>query len=179
MAASISTRYDVGVSRNRGDGAPAQSLQSLQIIWVAMLVSVFVYALVAWLFASTVAPMDPVAGTGVGHPLILALHAAGLAILVMAFLLPRILLRQPAPDDLRPVTAAAPSAFSVKSRVARALTVRWAMAEAVGVLGLVSAFLVGQWEWFIPLGGLSVAALLFAYPTEAAVRTLDEIHRSS
>ena len=115
-----------------------------RILWLALLASTFVYALVAW----KVVGAPPVAlQREVLRPFMLVVYAVALATYVAAFVVSGALARR---GVLRQTT----------------LLVKMAMLEAVTIFGLVAAFAGRDWRLFVPTWALALVGMLRSFPIE-------------
>lgn len=160
----------------------APTLQVVQIMWMAMTVSVLIYGGLAFYVAGTLAAARDTSGAGAqdpySNPIVVVLHLAGFAALAMGFFVPGRIVRASRTNDplAPPPEPGAP--FVLSLAVMRATVVRFAMYEAAAVMGLVLAMVTATPFLFLPLGLLSLSALLMAFPSEDRLRELEESARN-
>ena len=120
----------------------------LPILWGAIVTSLVLYGVIAFLVVPPRPEVDP--GSWTGDPLVVGLHLAGLAGIAGSFIVPpAIARRQTAQPD-------------VAQR--QAWILRWALLESAGVFGLIAALLLRDARAFLLLGALSFVGLLLAFP---------------
>lgn len=123
-----------------------------RMIYVAMLVSLFVYAIIGWLILRTQTPLMPLMQAA-QSPLALGLYGLG----VVTFLL------------------AAP----VSARIARAsrprvgFIVGLALLESIAIEGLALGFIQRDWRLMAPLWVLALIGFAQSYPTERIEERID------
>jgi hypothetical protein len=122
-------------------------MKTLQVIWVALFMSIVMYAAIA--FAIIPVGEGRVVAAITSNPIVLAVYAAAFMVVVGSFLAFAALSRQ-----------------VEKQQVAH--IVRWAMIESAAIFGLVAAFIASDRRLFIPLGVLALAAMIVAFPREEA-----------
>jgi len=151
-----------------GDGPPLPSaLFSLQIIWVALLLSVGMYVGMAFLVIArgSGAPDSPIPIATL-EP---ALALMSLACLGAAYFVPPMLFRTAlGKQDV--------AALDLPKLVAISFTpwvVRLAMSETVAIFGLVLAMLSQRPMKIVPFAVLAVLAMLAWFPSERALRQTD------
>lgn len=138
--------------------ALAERLKLLHIVFLALLGSLVVYLVVAYVIAADGEPP----GTDI-DVMVPILGVMGLGSLVAAFILRGVLLRgglarlpaQITEDDAGHVAGA-----SFTSAI-----VGWAMCESVAIYGLVLFFLSHRWEIFLPFWGAGLVAMLLQAPS--------------
>lgn len=108
--------------------------RNLQVIYVGILMSTLIYAVIAWTSANA------------GHTKTLTQE-----------------LRDPLTIGLYATAAVAFLAVMV-TRARRLLVVRWAMLEVPCLIGLIVALLYGDWRLFAAPWALALAALIVLYP---------------
>jgi hypothetical protein len=160
------------------DATPA-SLRSLQVIWLAFLFSIVIYAIVSWIIPVTpdVGDRTRTLDSWFSDPLSIALHIAGIASIAAGYFVPIIMIRQMRSRGHGPAEREPISAFEVVPEIRTALLVRYVLFETAAVLGLVLAVISGYWQLFLPLGLISLLALLFSSPSAELIRRLDEAAR--
>ncbi len=142
------------------------SVRLVRVIWLALVVSICIYAVVIFI-ALRQPPAEPF-GAALSKPFIIALHVAALGILLCAFVVPPVLLRD-ANSSAAPRLAGPHPTRAVGPRTRRALIVRWTFIEWVAVFGLLAAFISRDPRLFLPLGGLAIVSLVLTYPTDSAL----------
>ncbi|HEY0592330.1 MAG TPA: hypothetical protein VGF40_11225 [Thermoanaerobaculia bacterium] len=143
--------------------ARGQNLLTLRIIWGSLLMSIAIYGVVAAVVAKT---MTATVAGGAANPIVLVLGVAALVMAVMAIFVPRAAMRRG--GERAPIAPPDPSAPpSVPPNVFTALIIRWAMLEAVAILGLVAALIIADPRAFIPLGAVAIAGMLLSYPGDS------------
>jgi hypothetical protein len=137
---------------------PEQAYRAVQSVWFALLASMGSYAVVGWVLARAVGPLEP----DPTSPVRLVLQAAGLGTAVVAVVLGRLLLQ---PERL---AASAAGTRSPYQQILGQHVIVYAVAETPAMLGLV-LYLVGgspvDLAVFVALGAL---ALALVYPRRAA-----------
>ena len=114
------------------------------MIWIALLMSVVIYGVVA--FAVVPAGDGSIVARILGDPILIALHVIGFMMVTMSAVMFATLSRRAGPKQT-------------------AFIIRWAMTESAAVLGLIAAFFGNDARLFFPLGVLAVAGMLIAFPT--------------
>lgn len=145
------------------------SHQQLKMIWFAMVTSVLVYGILIFLVAPVDADDELILDT-----MTIVLAFAAVVMAISALVLPRLIAKSSVPESDGPEIPQPVSAFAVAPRLIPAFTVRYAMLEAVAILGLVLAFLQGDYRYFAPFAAVSLLGLFLAYPSEESVRSLDQ-----
>jgi amino acid transporter len=153
------------------------TVQTVRIIWFGLLMSIVIYAAVA--FVVVEGPAATPLEDAFSDPIVLALHGAGLAVFAMSFVVSAAMLKGTSSANAQAHRAApqpppAPGVVRVTPRMRSALIARWAMTEATAVFGLVAAFLKSDPRLFLPLGALAIAGMLLAYPSDDRIRSIDE-----
>lgn len=159
---------------------PSQNarLQQLRLIWLAIVASTIVYGLIAWLvIESTTDASTEKLYSFVSNPLSFILAIAAMGAFFASIIIPGMMIRsrrqRPQPPDIQAV----PGGTHVSSEIVSAMIVRYALLEAPAVLGLIGAFVLQEWRFFLPFGALSLLGLAMTAPTEPLVRSLDSSHR--
>ena len=121
-------------------------MQQIRIIWFALLTSIVVYFVVAFVAIPT--PVDEPFQAGFSDMVTVVLYFVAAVTFALAFVIPSMIARrEPSPERTR-----------------LAFILRWAMIEATAIYGLIAAFLRQNPRLFIPLGVLAVAGMLISYP---------------
>lgn len=142
----------------------APNLRTVRIIWLALLISVLLYGVLAMVVRPAEQPLS-------GTPAIFVLHVIAIPALLGAYLVPKFLDRGAADEALRDAMTTPPSDNpSVPPKLFVGLIARWAMLESVAIFGLMAALLGGDPRLFFPLGIVSVAGMLLSYPGESIAR---------
>ena len=162
-----------------------KGMKVLQIIWGAMVFSVGVYAVIAWMLRTRAVGLGP-GGGDIGGGLTMALGAVSVGLL-----LAQIKLRQNLMDEklfprildlgswgLRPDVAEQFKELQVPERGIQLIlqahvifgVVIWAMAEAVAVFGLVLSFVTGDPRLMGIFGSVALAQLIWFRPRERAFK---------
>lgn len=143
--------------------ARGQNLLTLRIIWGSLLMSIAIYGVVAAVVAKT---MTATVAGGAANPIVLVLGVVALMMALMAIFVPRAAMRRSEErGSIAPPDPSAPP--SVPPNVFTALIIRWAMLEAVAILGLVAALITADPRAFIPLGVVAIAGMLLSYPGDS------------
>lgn len=157
---------------------PAQSnirLPQLQIIWFAITSSIAIYGVIAFVAI----PANPDHSSErlygfVANPMSYALAIAALMAFFASYIIPGLLVRNQRSSERTTVSPpTATSAFEIAPEVMTALMLRFALLEAPAVIGLVGAFLMKEWRFYLPFGVLSLIGLVLTFPTASLVRSLD------
>jgi hypothetical protein len=162
-----------------------KGMKVLQIIWGAMVFSVGVYAVIAWMLRTRAVGLGP-GGGDIGGGLTMALGAVSVGLL-----LAQIKLRQNLMDEklfprildlgswgLRPDVAEQFKELQVPERGIQLIlqahvifgVVIWAMAEAVAVFGLVLSLFTGDPRLMGIFGSVALAQLIWFRPRERAFK---------
>lgn len=141
------------------DRGTAPTPTTLRMIWFSLVSAIVIYAVIAF-----VVPAEhDAAGGGSTAPAILALQIAGAAVLLAAWFVPGALLRRSSEEAMRGAPAR-PDGAAVPPKTSVALLVRWALLEAVAILGLLAAFIGQDSRFFVPFGVVALAGMLLAFP---------------
>lgn len=156
---------------------PTANIQHLRIIWLAVVSSVIIYGLVAWMAVeATAKPSTEQLYAFVSNPLSFALAIAAMAAFFASIIVPGLMIRSRRPRT-RTTTPPEQSRGEVSSEVITAMIVRYALLEAPAILGLLGAFLLQEWRFFLPFGALSLIGLALTTPTPAMIRAVEESNR--
>lgn len=143
---------------------PSDPLLSLQIVWVALLLSLGIYAVIAYTVAKQVANGAQLAPLPAMQ---MAFAMISLSSVTVAYVLSRKLLKQAIGTD-------DPATLPVAKLARLAFTpwiLRMAMTESVGIFGLLMAMLTGQPSSGLPFLIVSALVMLTHLPNEKALRT--------
>ena len=153
-------------------------MQQLRIIWLAIVSSVIIYGLIAWVTIEHNAEASTEElYSFVSNPLSFALAIAAMAAFFASILVPGMMIRSRRHDRRSALSTPPASAFDVTPEVLTAMIVRYAFLETPAVLGLVGAFILGEWRFFLPFGFLSLIGLALTLPTTSFLRSVDETNR--
>lgn len=141
----------------------------MRTIWFALLLSLVFYGLIAYVMIGPGAEQS--FDAAFADPIVLGLHAAGLAAFASAFLVSSRLLR----GGSRPAAYPSPAAVLITPRMRLSLIVRWSMIESAAIFGLLTALLRNDVRLFIPLGALAFAGMLSSYPGDERLRAMSEV----
>ena len=108
--------------------------RNLQVIYVGILMSTLIYAVIAWTTAS--AGNAKTLSEELRDPLTIGLYAIAVVVFLAAML----------------------------TRARRLLVVRWAMLDVACIIGLTVALLYGDWRLFAAPWALALAGLIVLYP---------------
>lgn len=154
-----------------------ERLQQLMILWLAIVSSVIMYGVIAWIAIESNPDTTTERLYGfVSNPVSFALAIAALGAFFASFIIPARIIRRRR-ETTRRTAPAAPSAFEVAPEIFTALIVRYALLEAPAVIGLAGAFLMQEWRFYLPFAILAFLGLVLTAPTAALVRSLDEANR--
>lgn len=143
---------------------PARAaLRSLQLTWLAFLVSALIYGIVIRFLVPTVGSWKSIIAR---DAIQLSLQIAAISIFLIAMATSRLLMRKA--SSLRPRIT---PVFEVTSSIRQALMIRWAMFESVAVLGFISAFIGRQSLLITPFLLASLIGFLSSFPSEKFIRT--------
>jgi hypothetical protein len=109
--------------------------RNLQIIYVGILMSTLIYAVVAWATTRAVTPGRSL-GDELREPITIALHSVAAGMFVAAMIV----------------------------RARKMLIVRWVMLEAACICGLVAAMMHGDWRLYIAPWILALLGFASLYP---------------
>jgi hypothetical protein len=109
--------------------------RNLQIIYVAILMSTLIYAVVAWAATHAIAPGKSL-GDELRTPVTIALYSVAAGTLLAAMII----------------------------RARTMLIVRWAMLEAGCICGLIVALMHGDWRLYIAPWALALVGFVSLYP---------------
>lgn len=123
-----------------------------RVIYVGMLVSLFIYAIIGWLILRTPPPVVPLLDA-MRNPLALGLYATGLATFLLAGLM------------------SAKVARASRPRIG--FIVGLALLESIAVEGLVLGFIQHDWRLMAPLWLLSLIGFAQSYPAERIEEQID------
>lgn len=152
---------------------PTSRLQQLRLIWLAIVSSTIIYGLIAWLV------IEPTTDTSteklysfVSNPLSFVLAIAAMAAFFASIVIPGMMIRSRR-TARQPGVPAGTGGNRESSETVTAMIVRYVLLEAPAVLGLLGAFILQEWRFFLPFGALSLLGLALTAPTEALIRSLD------
>ena len=147
-------------------------VRTVRVIWFALLMSVVIYGVVAWVAVGSVP--DGSFEEALANPTVIGLYAAGLGAFVMSFIISSAVHRRTAMRGSAPGPSASPTGevLTVPPRTRVALIVRWSMIEMSALFGLVAAFLTRDPRVFLPMGLLAVAGMLLNYPSDERLRDM-------
>jgi len=109
--------------------------RNLQIIYVAILLSTLIYAVVVWVTTRAIAPGKPFADE-LRDPITIAMYSAAAGMFLAAMI--------------------------VRSR--KVLVIRWVMLDAACVCGVVAAMTKGDWRLYVAPGALALFGFILLYP---------------
>jgi hypothetical protein len=109
--------------------------RNLQIIYVAILMSTLIYAVVAWATTHLITPAKSL-GDELHDPMTIGLYSAAAGTFLAAMI--------------------------VRSR--KMLILRWAMIEAGCICGLVAAMMQGDWRLYVAPWALALVGFIGLYP---------------
>jgi len=109
--------------------------RNLQIIYVAILMSTLIYAVVAWATTQSIAP-GRILEDELRDPVTLALYSVAAGMFLAALIV----------------------------RARRLLILRWAMLEAGCICGLIAAMMHGDWRLYVAPWALALAGFISLYP---------------
>lgn len=135
------------------------TIRTARIIWVALLVSVAIYGLVAWMAGRK----DAVPATldqRLADPVILVLIVMSVVMFAMAFLMGRVLLARPEHPPVMSVWI-----------------IQWSLLESASIFGLIATLLTGDLRLFLGPAVLAAAGFLMILPSEERMK--DVRHPSS
>lgn len=147
----------------------ANDLRAIRIIWGALLFTILIYGLLAFMAVRNPAP-GPFE-SAFSNPIVLVIQIIGAGMFFMAFVMSSLLLRRHA-GPRAPTAPVTPGVVSVTPHMRLALIVRWAMIESAAIFGLVAAFLAQDPRVFLPLGGLAIGGMLMSYPSDERLRSM-------
>ena len=142
-------------------GQNAPTLPVIRIVWLALVVAIVIYGVLAFV----IPPQAGTARTGFGNQTVLILYVAAALVLLTAVVFPRIMRRSAAANRDHTSSTQA-SAISQRAWVAN--VIRWALLEAIAILGLMASMIDGSPMLFLPLGLIAAAGMILSYPAEAA-----------
>lgn len=143
-------------------------MRSLQLIWLAFLMSAVIYGVVIRLMIPDLGEWNRIAS---GDPVQLALQIAAISIFLVAMATSRLLMGKA--SALRPRIT---PVFEVTAAIRQALLIRWAMFESVAVLGFISAFVGRQALLIAPFLLASLIGFLSSFPSERFIRSSQGEH---
>ncbi|MDX1582908.1 MAG: hypothetical protein R3338_04835 [Thermoanaerobaculia bacterium] len=157
----------------------APRLPQLKLIWFAIAGSVVIYGIVAFVMIEPNPDLSTERLYGfVSNPMSFILGIAALAAFFASYAIPGLVIRSRRKTDRTTVSPPEPpSAFEIAPEVMSALIIRFALLEAPAVIGLVGAFVMREWRFFLPFGVLALVGLVLTYPTASLVRSLDSTSR--
>ncbi len=157
------------------------NIQHLRIIWLAILSSVIIYGLLAWMTIDTTGDASTEQLYAfVSNPLSFALAIAAMAAFFASILVPGMMIRSrrsPMNRTATPPPRYEPGA-ALSEEVVTATIVRYALLEAPAIIGLAGAFLLEEWRFFLPFGALSLIGLALTAPTPSMMRSVEESNRT-
>jgi hypothetical protein len=109
--------------------------RNLQIIYVAILMSTLIYAVVAWATTRAIAPGKTLSDE-LRDPVTIALYSVAAGTFLAAMII----------------------------RARKLLIVRWAMLEAGCICGLIAAMMDGDWRLYIAPWALALVGFISLYP---------------
>jgi hypothetical protein len=109
--------------------------RNLQIIYIAIVMSTLIYAAVAWVTTSAIAPGRMLIDE-LQNPITIALYGVAAGTLVATIII----------------------------RARKLLIVRWAMLEAACICGLIAAMIPGDWRLYIAPWALALVGFISLYP---------------
>lgn len=148
------------------------SIRLMRIIWMAMVISVLLYGIVAWMMTRGGQAGHPVEQT-LQQPTVQVLYGLGVMMFILSSVVPRLVLRGRGEG----LHLGRPPASVVPKEIRLALIIRFAMLESVAIFGLVCAFLFHDARLFVPPASLSLVGFLMAFPSESLIRRMDEMRR--
>lgn len=148
------------------------SIRLMRIIWMAMVISVLLYGIVAWMM------------TRGGHaehspeqtlqlPTVQVLYGLGVMMFILSSVVPRVVLRGRGEERQH----GNPPSHVIPSEIRMALIIRFAMLESVAIFGLVCAFLFHDARLFVPPASLSLVGFLMAFPSESLIQRMNQMRR--
>lgn len=144
------------------------------MLWIAMLASVLIYGLLAWIITSESAePADW------RDPMVYILAGMAAMVMIAAIVVPGLVVtaaRRAKRSD-RPSTSQPTSAFELTGEVTTAYILRLTMIESVAIFGLVLAMVKQSFDFFVPFGLVAIAAFLAISPSTDHLRGLDRSGR--
>jgi hypothetical protein len=152
-------------------------LRPLKIVHAALMVSIVIYAVIAFVVTAQGHPakpsLDPTLILSVFGGVALAMLAA--IPIVRGRVLPPMSDTDETVDLQREVDS---DMSSMLGKLRGGLIVTWAMCESIAIFGLVAAFLFHTGWYVVPFAALALVAQLFYAPSEAVLgRALRGMHR--
>jgi hypothetical protein len=137
-------------------------LFTMKIIWGALLASIFIYGIVAWMKAQNA----PVPGES-PKEILFAVSCAAVTCALAAFIVPKLIFKN-SPAGKNP-----PAQFmDMLASIFPALIIRLALTESVAICGFILTFQSGKIEYFLLFAAPAVLMYLISFPSEANLRKL-------
>jgi len=138
-----------------------QQIRVLQTLSIAFVVSLLIYAALAWALVEVVG-LEPTVELDATVTAVIAVVALGM--LPAAEVASRSLRNRTAPTHEPVAPQVALQAYS------QSTIVGFAMREACGVIGLTLSILTANWLWAVVLSLIALAAMLMAWPSSHSVQ---------
>lgn len=134
-------------------------MSTRRFLWFAIVFSTLVYGILAYASQRNFT-LQPVSAA-LRRPIVLAIYLIALAVYAAAFLAPAAIARH---------GAAGGTPRSAASASLAATAVRFALLEAVAILGLAAAFVIHDWRLYLPAWALSLAGFARSSPWSGDAR---------
>jgi hypothetical protein len=143
-------------------------LRPLKIVHAALMVSIVIYAVIAFVVTAQSHPAKP----PLDPTVILPVFAAMALAMLVAIPIVRKRVLPPMTDTDERIDAQQevdPDVSAMLGKLRGGLITTWAMCESIAIFGLIAAFLFHTGWYVLPFAGVAIVAQLFYAPTEAVL----------